>query len=435
MTVHFQSLSEWLTWQGDVHRGVVRLGLERVREVASRLDLLRPGVPVITVGGTNGKGSVVAMLESILLAAGHRVGAFTSPHILDYTERVRIDGRPVAEAALCEVFDAIESARGEVALTIFEYAALAALWLFRRAKVDVVVLEVGLGGRLDAVNVIDADVAVVASIGIDHVQYLGPDRESIGREKAGIFRRGRRAICGDRDPPQSLFEAARETGADLVCIGRDFDARPHAALWDWRGSHGGLEHLPRPALQGVHQYGNAACVLEALDALSSILPVSREAIERGLRSVSLAGRFQHLRESPAVYVDVAHNPHAARSLADQLRAEPCGGRTLAVFGALEDKDAAGMVDALDGLVDAWYLGAIEQAGDGGRSGPLAPLLARVAGRLAGRYRSFPTLADACRAALADALPQDRIVAFGSFLTVAAATRFFMPARSGGDAPV
>jgi dihydrofolate synthase/folylpolyglutamate synthase len=396
------------------------MGLDRVRAVLARLDVAVP-CPVITVTGTNGKGSTSAMLEAMLRAAGYRTGLYTSPHLMRYHERVRLDGREATDDELVQALNVVEDARiagdAPVPLTYFEFGTLAALWLFARGAPDVLVLEVGLGGRLDAVNVIDADVAIVTSVDLDHRDFLGDTRESIGREKAGIFRAGRVAVCGDRDPPRALVDAAARIGARLLVAGRDFDAIAEGTQWRYRGPGGDRYGLPHPALRGRYQLDNAACAITALDALRDRLPVSANAVREGLVGVELAGRFQVLPGRPTRVLDVAHNPHAARALADALGSMGFHPRTLAVFAMLADKDVDGVVAALRDRVDAWYVAPLP--GPRGASGEaLAAALGR-AGVPADRIVVERDVAHAWRAARSAAHEADRIVALGSFLTVAA----------------
>jgi dihydrofolate synthase/folylpolyglutamate synthase len=350
-------LANWLTYLESLHPKTIALGLERVVQVKQRLNL-QPDFPIIIVGGTNGKGSVCAMLEAILYAAGYRVGCYTSPHLLDYNERVRISKQQASDAELCASFAQIERVRGDIPLTYFEFGTLAAVQCFIEHKVDVAILEVGLGGRLDAVNVFDADCSVVTSVDIDHVDYLGDTREQIGFEKAGIFRKGRVAICADSDVPQALREHAQEIGAELWCIGSEFGFSPHQGQWDYRSKVGTRSALPIPALRGTFQLQNASAALAALDTLKGKLPVSMGVVRRGLVEVELAGRFQFIPGRPQLILDVAHNPHAARSLAQNLANLPPA-KTFAVFSMLKDKDIAGVVQALDARVDVWLVGGID----------------------------------------------------------------------------
>jgi dihydrofolate synthase / folylpolyglutamate synthase len=409
--MRFQTLSQWLSWQEKLHPSAIDLGLERVRRTLERLEWQRPGCPVVTVGGTNGKGSTVALTAGILSAAGYRVGTFTSPHLLRYNERITIAGREISDAELMAAFERIDAARGELTLTFFEFNALAALLAFESARPDAIVLEVGMGGRLDAVNVVDADVAVVSSIALDHCDWLGRDVETIGREKAGIFRAGWPAIFGSRAMPASIEAVA---GSDLQRLGRDFDWSPGTAgRWRWHGRRLRYDDLPPPALAGEIQYDNASTVLSILENLSAPLPVDRAAIERGLQSVRLPGRFQIFAGPIEWIVDVAHNPAAASTLAAQLAARPSAGRTIAVCGMLGDKDVEGVGAELVSGFDAWIVA--------GLPGPraiepdvLAERLTASGARIAATAADVPA---ACLAAEAIARPGDRIVVFGSFLTV------------------
>lgn len=414
-----RTLGDWLAYLESLHPKAIELGLERVRTVKQRLGL-NPAFPLITVGGTNGKGSTCALLEAMLSAAGYRVGCYTSPHLLTYNERVRIARDPAADQALCRAFEAVEGARGEISLTYFEFGTLAAMWLFMEAGVDVAVLEVGLGGRLDAVNVFDADVAVVTSVDIDHTEYLGSTREAIGHEKAGIYRGGRPAICADADPPATLVDHARAIGADLRLIGRDFGGE--AQTGQWRFWSTGPDHaarrdaLPYPALVGAYQLNNAAAALAALGALGARLPMSQAEVRRGLHEVALPGRFQVLPGRPLRVLDVAHNPHAARALAANLARQPGGGRTLAVLAMLGDKDMAGVVRAVGDQVASWFLAGLPPP-----RGASASMLrdALVQAGVRGEVSLFDDVPAAYRAACLAAAQDDRILIFGSFYTVAA----------------
>jgi len=412
------SLDDWLAYISAQHPSNIALGLDRVREVQGRMRLDLRGAKII-VGGTNGKGSTCAMLERILLEAGYRTGTYTSPHILKYNERVRLAGEDVDDAKLVRSFERVEAARGTIPLTYFEFGTLAALAIFEEAKVEAMVLEVGLGGRLDAVNVVDADVSIVASVDIDHVDWLGGDRESIGFEKAGIFRAGRPAIFGDTDPPKRLVEHARTIGADLQVLGRDFRIEAHPRQWDFVGRRGAKHSLPIPALRGRWQLKNAAAALAALDEIGARLPVSIGEIRRGLTNVRLAGRLQALPGRPAILLDVAHNPHAARALADALGEMGYAERTFAVFAMLGDKDIGGVIDAVRARIDRWYVSSTESE----RAAPAAEVAKLLAARGAAEAtRTFATVEAALAAAREDAGPNDRIVVFGSFTTVAEALR-------------
>ena len=414
-----RSLSDWLAWIEGRHPKAIDMGLERVREVAVRMGLGRPARHVVTVAGTNGKGSTVAFIEAIALAEGWRTGAYTSPHLFDYAERVRIDGRPAGEDALVAAFEAVEAARSagdEVSLTYFEYGTLAALWLFAREPLDLVVLEVGLGGRLDATNIVDADVAVVTTVDIDHREWLGDDREAIGREKAGIARAWKPLVLGEDDPPASVLRHAYAIGAPAIRAGCDFLFEPvDGGRWRWREVGHALE-LPRPALRGDAQLRNAATAIAALRALDR--PIPDEAIIRAMAAARLPGRLQSFEAGGVeVVVDVGHNPQAAREVAAWLRAQPVAGRTLAVYAALADKDAAGVVEALAAGVDAWHLAGLEQVPRGLGADALGECLAGTAAASAARHAD---VAAALAAARMDAAPGDRVLVLGSFHAAAAA---------------
>jgi len=393
------------------------MGLDRVADVRGRMDATF-GCPVFIVTGTNGKGSTCALLESMLVAAGYRTGLYTSPHLTSYNERVRIDGTPAADEALVAAFNAVEDARGDVPLTYFEHGTLAAFWLFARADLAAAVLEVGLGGRLDAVNVIDADVAIVTSVDLDHMDYLGPTREDIGREKAGIFRAGRPVVCGEPNPPAALLAHARVLGAPLSLIGRDYGFTAGEGQWDYWGPGVRRHGLPHPALRGAIQLVNAATAITALDLLHDRLHVSAGALRTGLVSVELAGRFQVLPGRPTIVLDVAHNPHAARVFAAALGTMGFHPRTIAVFGMLADKDIGGVVAAMIPRVDRWHVATLPPP-RGASAASVRDALA-AAGVASEDVRTFDDVASAYRAARGEADEADRIAVFGSFLTVAAA---------------
>jgi len=399
-----------------LHPKAIAMGLDRVAAVHSRMNASL-ACPVVTVTGTNGKGSTCALLESILVAAGYRTGVYTSPHLVSYNERVRLDGAPVSDDALLAAFNAVEDARADVLLTYFEYGTLAALWLFARADLAACILEVGLGGRLDAVNVIDANVAVVTNVDLDHMDYLGPTREDIGREKAGIFRAGRPAVCGDPNPPATLVAHARVVGAPLILIGRDYGFVASEKQWDYRGPGGARHSLPIPALRGAIQLANAATAMAALDLLRDRLPVSAGALRTGLVAVELAGRFQVLPGRPTTVLDVAHNPHAARVLSAALGTMGFYPRTIAVFGMLADKDLDGVIAATKPRIDRWHVAPLPGP-RGADASALGLALARV-GVAAADVRAFDDVVTAYRAARDEADEADRIIVFGSFLTVAA----------------
>ncbi|WOS43032.1 bifunctional tetrahydrofolate synthase/dihydrofolate synthase [Xanthomonas rydalmerensis] len=409
------TLSEWLAYIERQHPQDIAMGLERVRAVAARMRLTRPAKHVITVGGTNGKGSTVAFIEAIARAAGWRVGSYTSPHLLRYNERVRIEGEEASDADLMTAFAAVEAARGETALTYFEYGTLAALWLFQQAKLGLAVLEVGLGGRLDAVNLVDADVAVITTVDIDHTDWLGSDREAIGAEKAGIARPWKPLVLGEIDPPSSVLRRAYAIGANAIRAGSDFfHEQIDAERWRWRDVGTELQ-LPLPQLRAPVQRANAATAIAALRALRRSLP--RNAYAEGIAAARLRGRLQPcVRDGVEVLVDVGHNPQAARELAAALQAQPVAGRTCAVFAALADKDAAGVVEALAAQVDAWHLAGLS----GSRGQSSAQLRARLAGTAAAEASVAESVAQALQSVLAQARPGDRVLVFGSFHTAAEA---------------
>jgi dihydrofolate synthase/folylpolyglutamate synthase len=411
-------LAAWLEYLERVHPASIELGLERVAAVRDRLRLA-PSFPIITVGGTNGKGSTCAMLESCLRAAGYRVGSYTSPHLLRYNERVRIAGMQASDEALVGALQRVEQARGDISLTYFEFGTLAAMQLFAQAGLDVAVLEVGLGGRLDAVNAFEPDCAVITSVGIDHTDYLGPTREDIGREKAGIFRAARPAVVAEPDPPLALLAHAQRIGAQLYLIDRDFGCAATELqwqFWDWLGKRGGL---PLPALRGAYQLGNASAALAALDTLKQRLAVDMGAIRRGLVQVELPGRFQVVPGAPVLILDVAHNPHAAVRLAENLARLPRRGRTLAVFGMLRDKDIAGVIAAVSPEVDEWYIAPLAVS----RGADLARLHeAFAAAGVRSPVHAAPDVVRAIAKAQGEAGTDDRIIVFGSFYTVTDALR-------------
>jgi dihydrofolate synthase/folylpolyglutamate synthase len=411
-----RTLDQWLDYQLRTHPQQIAMGLERVREVAIRMRLGRAGKHIVTIAGTNGKGSTVAFVEAIARAAGLRVGAFTSPHLLRYNERVRVHGDDAPDALLVAAFERIEAARGEIPLTYFEFGTLAALAIFADAHLDLAILEVGLGGRLDAVNIVDADVAVLTTVDLDHQEYLGPDRETIGADKAGIFRAGKPCVLGEKDPPSSVLRRAYEIGAFAIRGHSDYLVERRVDGWTWREP--GFEiDLPLPALVAPVQLDNAAAAIAALRALPIEVPDA--ALVEGVRAAHVPGRLQVVADSPEVVVDVAHNPQAAAQLAGWLRAHPR--RTRAVFGALRDKDVAAVVEGLDPLLLEWHLAGIHDAG--ARGGDAAALALRLAPQVAPERRhEHHDAAAALRAALAASAADERVLVFGSFHVVADALR-------------
>lgn len=408
------TLAQWLAEIERRHPTSIQLGLERIAAVLARLDLTYPAATVITVAGTNGKGSTVAFLEQIYAEAGYRVGAYTSPHLQRFNERVRVLGREVEDQTLCGAFAAVDGARGADELTYFEFATAAALLVFARAGLDVIVLEVGLGGRLDAVNAVDAAAAAVVTVAVDHTEWLGDTREAIGWEKAHVYRAGAPAVCGDPDPPQRLVAHAEQLGASLQVAGRDFHWIRHADRWDFRGAKGALEGLPMPAARGDFQLHNASCALSLVQALQEQRPVARDALNRGLTRARVRGRLQRM-DGPVTWLfDVGHNVQAAQALADALAEDsPVPGRTLAVFGMMRDKDIDAVTLTLAPHIDEWWLACLPPPR--GVQGDVLEAAARRAG--ARLTQVSPSVADACRAVHARAQTGDRVVVFGSFLTV------------------
>jgi dihydrofolate synthase/folylpolyglutamate synthase len=410
------NLQDWLAHAERLHPVGIDLGLDRVKEVAARMAL-KLDMPVITVAGTNGKGSTCAMLESILGQAGYRTAVYSSPHLVRFTERCRLNGQEVSEVELLPHFERVEQARGETSLTYFEFTTLAMLSCIAAHGVDVAILEVGLGGRLDAVNIIDPDVAVITSIDLDHMDFLGPDRESIGLEKAGIMRTARPVVVSDPMPPQSVLSQASALGADLRRAGVDFVVSGDAQQWSWQGRFKRYSGLAFPALRGTNQLVNAAGVLATLEAIHQVLPVTAQAVRNGLALVELPGRFQMVPGQPALVLDVAHNPHAAAVLFQNLDAMGFFPRTHLVFGAMADKDIDAILARMAPLADAWYFCDLPT--------PRASTARQLAGRWQhtpaklpqAHFSTHPDPSSALAAAIEKADPTDRIVVFGSFLTV------------------
>lgn len=414
--MRYQSLDEWLRWQETLHPQLIDLGLDRVKQVFQRLHPQKPPFSVITVGGTNGKGSSVALLESILLSAGYKVGAYTSPHLLRYNERIRLDSREVGDAQLCEAFQRIDEARGDISLTYFEFGTLAALDLFYRTPLDIVLLEVGLGGRLDAVNIIDSDVALITSIGLDHTDWLGDDREAIAREKAGIMRAGKPVVCSDGDIPETIYSEAARIGGELYCLGRDFNFTLHDDNWFWSGKNGQQHVFPLPALAGEHQLRNAAGVMMVLACLESF-PVSYADVRQALQTMSVTGRQQIIAGKPEWIFDVAHNAQSAEALAGLLKTRKGHNRTHAIVGMLQDKDIPAVLQPLLSYISDWYCVDLAVPRGAGASQLQAVLDKLSSGANVTTYGSVD---EAMRELESLAGEADQIVVFGSFYTVAEA---------------
>jgi dihydrofolate synthase/folylpolyglutamate synthase len=429
------TLPQWLEHCERLHPHTIEMGLDRVRAVAQRLNQgqgLQPACPVLTVAGTNGKGSTCAMLEAIYQQAGYRTGVYTSPHLVHFEERCRIRGEVASPDALLPAFAEVEAARRgdgsaqpEVSLTYFEFTTLAIVLTLARAGLDVIILEVGLGGRLDAVNVLDADCAVITSIDLDHMEYLGPDREAIGYEKAGIMRTGRPVVVSDPVPPQSVLDRALEVGADLWRLGRDFHFAGDKQQWGWTGRSRRYSGLAYPALRGANQLVNASGVLAALEALHPRLPVTAQAVRNGLAMVELPGRFQIVPGQPTLVLDVAHNPHSVAALAENLDAMGFYPTTHAVFGAMADKDLRVMFERVGPLIDRWYFTDLPLA-RAAKALDLSAIWQGTNQRPDVRSSRHADPQQALDAAVAQADPADRIVVFGSFFTVGGVLRNGVP---------
>lgn len=421
-----QSLDDWLAHCERMHPTSMDLSLERTVQVKQRLGTTFR-VPLITVAGTNGKGSTCAMLEAIALAAGYRVGLYQKPELVHFTERCRVNGAPVAADALVPHMAKVEAARGEVTLTKFEFTTLAIANLLAEAELDLVILEVGLGGRFDAVNAFDTDCAIITSIDLDHTEWLGPDRESIGFEKAHVMRPGKPAIVSDPVPPHTVVDHANRIGADLWLVGRDFNHSGDRQQWNWAGRGRRYNGLAFPALRGANQLVNASGVLAAFEALRGVLPITAQAIRQGLALVELPGRFQVVPGQPTLVLDVAHNPQSVGALAVNLDAIGFYPRTLAVFGAMRDKDIAGLLQRIRPLVDVWHLTDLPTA-----RAAKATEIAAVLGE-GTETHCHATPSEALAAALAQADPADRIVVFGSFFTVGGVLQHGLPRLSAPHA--
>ncbi|WP_293761927.1 bifunctional tetrahydrofolate synthase/dihydrofolate synthase [uncultured Aquitalea sp.] len=407
------TLDDWLHWLENLHFTTIDMGLERVGKVRDAMAL-RPSFPVITVAGTNGKGSVCAMLSTMLQRAGFKVGTYTSPHILRYNERVAINLAPVGDERIMRSFAAIDAARGDVSLTYFEFGTLGAMHAFMEERVDVAIMEVGLGGRLDAVNLFDPDVAVVVSVDIDHAAILGDNREDIGFEKAGIYRAGKPAICADPNPPARLLAHATAIGAELKLVGRDYNYSRMDNQWSFSMGDSRRHALPMPALRGGYQLGNAAAALAALECLRERLPVGIGAVKQGLVEVDWPGRFQVLPGRPVVVLDVGHNPHAVKAMTASLRQLPFAENRIAVFSMLADKDLEAVVELARDEFDQWHVGGLDMPR--GQSGEVIAERLKAMGLQ--QVHAHKTMADAWRSALSAAGENDRITVFGSFHTVA-----------------
>ncbi len=407
--MQLSTISEWLDYIGSVHKTDMDLGLDRIRAVANKLNLLPVNCPVIVVGGTNGKGSVVAGLESIYLAAGYRVGSFTSPFLFKHNEEVKVNRQLASDQDFCQAFANIEAARGGVTLTPFEYHTLAALIIFQEARPDVLILEIGLGGRLDAVNIVDADVAVITSIGIDHVEWLGNTRETIAIEKAGIFRQDKPAVCGDQDPPSTLLQAADDKQVQLYQQGRDFSFTENRESWTWQKG----QETPIIFSRNHLLTQNMSTVLMAVDCMQTKLPVDEAAIRRGLHDVQIIGRMQQFEGDVIEIFDVSHNPHAAHELSRRLHERKVTGKTVAVFSMLADKDMTGTLLELRHEIAEWYVGPIINK----RGAKPEQIKSAFQKAFIHNMKMFDSLLVAYQAAKKDVKPGDRIVVFGSFYVV------------------
>lgn len=411
--MRFQTLSQWLQWQETLHPSSIELGLERVARVWQRLNV-RLSCPLITVAGTNGKGSSVAFLDAIYRAAGYRSGVYTSPHIHDYNERIRLNGVNATDTQICEAFACIDKARNDISLTYFEFGTLAALYCFAHTELDVIILEVGLGGRLDAVNIIDADIALITRIGLDHTDWLGNDRETIGREKAGIMRTNRAAVISDSDCPVTVCEYGQQLGAQLYRLGYEYDYEQQQGAWLWRSGDTLRSALPLPALSGQHQLQNASGVIMVCQLLQDKLPLTSSHLKQGLMSTQLMARYQILPGNIPVILDVAHNLEAVQALADNLQADPCNGRTLAVFAVLSDKPVPQMLRYLTNHIQHWFITQL----DNSRTVSVEALQEYCRQQSLQNVTAFSSMAQLCAGLPTRLLPGDRLVVFGSFYTVA-----------------
>lgn len=407
-----KSLSDWLVTLAHLHTSSIDLGLSRILPCAKALSLLSFSCPVVMVAGTNGKGSTVRLLESFYLAAGYRVAAYTSPHLIHFNERLRLQGEMVSDERLVEAFECIDRVRGDQGLSFFEFTTLACLWICQQAPLDVLLLEVGLGGRLDAVNVVEPDISVITSIGIDHVEWLGDNREAIGREKAGIFREARPVVCGDVSPPKTVLQRALDLSSPFYCLGKDFHVSQIGDKWVWESDAKRYLNLPQPTLK----LENAATALMVADLLQPRLPLTQFALLKGLKTAHLPGRFEQVNTPVKIIFDVAHNASSAAYLAEQLQAAPVLGSTFMVLAMLKDKAVQPTVDPLLPLADAWYVGGLTVP----RGASCVEIMTQLAASPLKNCYNFDSVAEALRAALERASPMDRVVVLGSFHTVAEA---------------
>lgn len=408
-----RTLRQWLDWIAGLHPQPMALGLQRVRTVYRRLDLRLQGIPLLVVAGTNGKGSTVAFMESILRAAGYRTATYGSPHLFRFNERIQVGGNALADDEIRAAFEVVERARLRTSLTYFEFVTLAALVAFSRHQPEVMVMEIGLGGRLDAVNILDADVGVITTVAEDHQAWLGPDRESIGREKAGIMRKAKPLICGDPVPPRSVLEQAEVVGACLIRAGADFHWRRDGDTWHWSYGDETLT-LPLPSLYGEHQLQNAATAMAAIRQLGTRFDIGRQAIAQGLESCRLAGRFQVLGTDPEFVLDVAHNPQAAQVLGRNLLSRPRTGRSIALFSMCADKAIGEFARELNAVIDEWHVFPLQTD----RGASLADITARLTAAGVGKLTGHAGCLAAWSAVLSVAKPEDRILVTGSFYTLA-----------------
>jgi len=413
-----ESLDDWLSWQETLHTTEIDLGLERIRQVASKLDCLTPSFPIITVAGTNGKGSSVALLESILIAQGYKTGSYTSPHLLVYNERIKLNALHASDKQIINAFEKIDKARGDISLSYFEFGTLAAVLIFSEQNVDVAILEVGLGGRLDAANLWDASLALITSIAIDHENWLGNDRETIAKEKSGIMRTDTPVISGDLNPPKSIKTEAKRIGASLFQINKDFSFKSidtNYWQWSWPANDKNSNYtLPHSALNGEYQLNNAATVIAGLQAIQQLLPVSLDAIKQGLESVSIIGRLELLSQSPDWLIDVAHNPHSAKALSKYLIQHPTSGKTYALFSMLKDKDIKEVLATMNQHIDEWHIFELE--GSRGISLSALKQLMKKA-PVTGDIISHDKCSKAIKKLKKHIKNKDKVVAFGSFLVI------------------